>query len=185
VVLLGAGYDDRAFRLASPGVRYVEVDHPRTQADKRRRLERLGVDTTGVDFVAVDLEVDDLSGALAGVLDPMLATLVVCEAVLPYLDRPSAERTLWQVAHVDGVSVTLLADLPVAPESWRSRIALGVLRAGTAAVGEPIRLVIPRSEIATVLGGAGWDIRSLVSGRELSMPAAASDTVFVEAVAKR
>ena len=38
VVILGAGYDDRALRFRSPGVRFFELDHPATQADKARRL---------------------------------------------------------------------------------------------------------------------------------------------------
>jgi methyltransferase (TIGR00027 family) len=37
VVIVGAGYDSRAWRLARPGVRCFEVDHPATQADKRAR----------------------------------------------------------------------------------------------------------------------------------------------------
>jgi methyltransferase (TIGR00027 family) len=37
VVVLGAGYDSRAWRLARTGVRFFEVDHPATQADKRMR----------------------------------------------------------------------------------------------------------------------------------------------------
>jgi len=37
VVIGGAGYDGRAFRYAKPGVRWFEVDHPATQADKRAR----------------------------------------------------------------------------------------------------------------------------------------------------
>jgi hypothetical protein len=41
VVILGAGYDDRALRFRSPGVRFFELDHPATQADKARRLRAL------------------------------------------------------------------------------------------------------------------------------------------------
>ncbi|MHB8328179.1 MAG: class I SAM-dependent methyltransferase [Acidimicrobiales bacterium] len=37
VVIIGAGYDTRALRFRSPGVRFFEVDHPATQVDKRRR----------------------------------------------------------------------------------------------------------------------------------------------------
>src|SRR5580704_3682653 len=38
IVICGAGYDDRALRFRSDGVRFFEVDHPGTQADKVRRL---------------------------------------------------------------------------------------------------------------------------------------------------
>ncbi len=43
VVVVGAGYDGRALRYAKLGVRWFEVDHPATQIDKRRRLERLRI----------------------------------------------------------------------------------------------------------------------------------------------
>src|SRR5690349_4299426 len=42
VVLLGAGYDGRSLRFRTPGVRFFEVDHPATQADKQRRLTDVG-----------------------------------------------------------------------------------------------------------------------------------------------
>src|SRR5258708_23106982 len=38
IVICGAGYDDRALRFRSDGVRYFELDQPATQADKLRRL---------------------------------------------------------------------------------------------------------------------------------------------------
>src|SRR4051812_18792865 len=41
VVLLGAGLDTRAARLSKAGLRFFEVDHPLSQADKRRRLAAL------------------------------------------------------------------------------------------------------------------------------------------------
>src|ERR1700722_15783771 len=41
VVMLGAGFDTRAARLARDGVRFFEVDHPGTQANKLARLKGL------------------------------------------------------------------------------------------------------------------------------------------------
>src|SRR5271166_5534547 len=38
IVICGAGYDDRALRFKSEGVRFFELDHPVTQADKLQRL---------------------------------------------------------------------------------------------------------------------------------------------------
>ena len=39
VLILGAGYDSRAYRLKRRGVRFFEVDHPDTQREKIKRLE--------------------------------------------------------------------------------------------------------------------------------------------------
>jgi methyltransferase (TIGR00027 family) len=59
-VILGAGFDTRAFRLPKEGrVRSFEVDAPKTQAVKRETLEKAGIDSTGVTFVAADFEKED------------------------------------------------------------------------------------------------------------------------------
>ena len=68
VLLLGAGYDMRAHRFRTPGIRFVEVDHPATQADKRRRLDRLGIESDDIGFVAADFIESGLDARLeAGV----------------------------------------------------------------------------------------------------------------------
>ena len=57
VVLLGAGFDSRAWRLpAVAHARVFEVDHPSTSAEKRRRLANLGTDRAHVRFVPVDFD---------------------------------------------------------------------------------------------------------------------------------
>jgi methyltransferase (TIGR00027 family) len=59
-VILGAGFDTRAFRLPKETpVRSFELDAPRTQAVKREAPERAGIDSTNVTFVAADFEKED------------------------------------------------------------------------------------------------------------------------------
>ena len=87
VVLLGAGFDTRAWRLAAlDGVRVFEVDHPATAKVKRERLQAAGADLNRVTFVAVDFEIDDFEQRLrdAG-FDPARRTIVVWEGVSQYL----------------------------------------------------------------------------------------------------
>ena len=64
VVICGAGYDDRALRFRSPGVRFFELDHPATQADKARRLRAMGTDLQSVVLVPADFRDDDAAAAL-------------------------------------------------------------------------------------------------------------------------
>src|SRR5688500_1937257 len=60
VVMLGAGLDTRAARLAHPGVRFFEVDQPASQADKLARIARApGYPTSAATHVACDFERDD------------------------------------------------------------------------------------------------------------------------------
>jgi len=53
VVTCGAGYDDRALRFRTSGVRFFELDHPATQADKARLLRALGEAPGSADGAAV------------------------------------------------------------------------------------------------------------------------------------
>src|ERR1041385_3218213 len=57
LVILGAGYDGRAWRMKElAGVKVFEVDHPATQADKRAKVARLGAAIGTVSFVPSDFE---------------------------------------------------------------------------------------------------------------------------------
>ena len=67
LVILGAGFDARAYRL--PGLRGItvfEVDHPDTPATKRQVLERaLSMPPKHVRFVALDFNQRDLASVMA------------------------------------------------------------------------------------------------------------------------
>lgn len=98
VVLLGAGLDARAARLARAGVRFFEIDHPATQADKRARLARLdGYPVDAATYLACDFEKDDLASVLAAVGKDGPA-LVLWEGVAPYLVESSVRATLATIA---------------------------------------------------------------------------------------
>src|SRR6202008_4767361 len=63
LVILGAGYDSRAYRLrdALRTARVFEVDAHRTQERKRARLARAGASEAGTTFVPVDLNRESLA----------------------------------------------------------------------------------------------------------------------------
>ena len=64
VVIVGAGYDDRALRFRAPGVTFFELDLPATQADKRRRLQSMAGGPGRARLVPIDLGCDDVVRAL-------------------------------------------------------------------------------------------------------------------------
>ena len=95
LVLLGAGFDSRPYRLEEAReVAVCEVDHPATQRAKRDRLTaRLGRLPERVRFVPVDFEKDDLYNALiAAGFDKNASGLVVWESVVSYLPPPAVAR---------------------------------------------------------------------------------------------
>ena len=64
-VILGAGLDTFAYRNRFPLLRVFEVDHPATQAWKRRRLEEAAIPiAASVTFVSVDFERQMMTDAL-------------------------------------------------------------------------------------------------------------------------
>ena len=93
LVLLGAGYDSRAYRLPlARGVTVFEVDHPSTQGAKRARLGASGTSVDHVRFVGVDFEFDNIADRLAEAgFDERARSIVVWEGVISYLSEPAVD----------------------------------------------------------------------------------------------
>jgi methyltransferase (TIGR00027 family) len=100
VVLLGAGFDFRPYRMPElEGCRVVEIDHPATQPAKQERLARLlGQVPARVTFVAADLTRDDLRGILESLGLGGGRTVFLCEGVTHYLGGPAVDATLRAIA---------------------------------------------------------------------------------------
>jgi methyltransferase (TIGR00027 family) len=97
IVLLGAGFDARAYRLPICRDRAVfEVDHPATQARKRRCLEEtLGVVPAHVRFVPVDFDRESVEDALpAAGYHVRERSVFLWEGVTNYLTAPTVDATL-------------------------------------------------------------------------------------------
>ncbi len=100
VVILGAGLDTRAARLASPGVRFFEVDVPSSQREKRARLATLGgYPIEAATYVECDFERDDFLDRLVSAgFDATRPALFVWEGVTYYLTEEAVRATLARLA---------------------------------------------------------------------------------------
>jgi len=100
LVILGAGFDTRAYRLPAAGrPRCFELDKPRTQAFKLSMLQRAGLPARTASYVAADLREDGWYDRLeAAGFDPRRRSFFLWEAVTMYLDRPAVEETLRRIA---------------------------------------------------------------------------------------
>lgn len=101
VVIVGAGYDMRAFRLGPrwPQVRWFEVDHPATQARKLLRLSAVTATAPDVARVAGDLQRHALSPLLATVdFDTTQPTCFVLEGLVHYLSMARLRSLLLEMA---------------------------------------------------------------------------------------
>jgi methyltransferase (TIGR00027 family) len=99
VVLLGAGYDTRAARLAREGVTFYELDQPGTQRDKIERLRALdGYPLEAATHVACDFERQDFVARLreAG-FETDRPAVFVWEGVVYYLTEAAVRATLRRI----------------------------------------------------------------------------------------
>ncbi|GLZ45735.1 SAM-dependent methyltransferase [Actinomycetospora sp. NBRC 106375] len=167
LVILGAGYDSRAYRL--PGadrLRVFEVDHPDTQVVKRRVL---GTSPAHVRFVAVDFDRDDLAGALdAAGFRPGRPTFVLWEGVASYLTPEAVDATVRWAHDATGTGSDLaltyvhhgLIDGTVHFPHARPWVD------SVAAAGEPFVFGFDPAELPTYLRERGWTLREDLSTTE-------------------
>lgn len=144
-VILGAGLDTSAYRDPTPDLPLLtwEVDHPSTQAWKRRRLAEAGVAVPDRhSFVAVDFERQELAAALAGAgFDPGAGAVFSWLGVTYYLTRTAIHSTLGYVAKVTRAGGGVTFDYGLAPStlSISRRLAYALIAARVRALGEPWR----------------------------------------------
>lgn len=160
IVIVGAGYDDRALRFRSGGVCYFEVDHPATQKDKAARLAAAGRGGVGPVLVPADFRTDDVGAALARAgHDPRAASLFVCEGLLVYLDAATIVTLLSQLRTSAPPRSVLAASLAVHPDGIDSARALvWANRRRRSGRTEPWRTILTGAGHAQLLREAGWSI---------------------------
>jgi methyltransferase (TIGR00027 family) len=183
VVVLGAGYDDRALRFRSPGVRFFEVDHPATQDDKRRRLEALATDVSSLTLVPADFRTDDLAVTLADAGHRAdQATLFVAEGLLVYLEEGAIVGLLSQAHSRAGGAGGLVATLACHPEGIDSRVVGERANAARPdARAEPWRTILPVTAHLALLERAGWEPVEVVDEADLGTGSDPERSVLVRA----
>ena len=96
VVVLGAGFDTRAYRLSALATaRVFELDHPATQRAKRQVIDRLGLSSDHVTHAPINFEHDDLHEVLTNAgIDPNSPIVFLWEGVTNYLSAHAVDDTL-------------------------------------------------------------------------------------------
>ncbi|HUN32214.1 MAG TPA: SAM-dependent methyltransferase [Trebonia sp.] len=168
IVVGAAGYDGRSLRYAKPGVRWFEVDHPATQADKRERLARLGIDTSHVRFIAADFTTDPIARPLAEAgLDASQPALFLYEGIAVYLSKEVNESVLAQFRSVTTAG-SLLAISVSLTRGEREPDSRAGFRARVAALGEPAQSILEPAEARDLLARAGWQVTGPATGEDLA-----------------
>ena len=162
-VLLGAGLDSFAYRSPLAGrVRVFEVDHPATQAYKRRvRGVADGAGTAGgaaggVRFVAVDFGRDSLGGAGAGGVRRGQPALVSWLGVTMYLDESAIEATVSVLGgFAPGSEMVVDYMLPAGMRDAAGQMYADLVGQAAAEWGEPWRSVFTPEAMAALLARHG------------------------------
>lgn len=160
IVVLAAGLDTLGIRRPDllRDCMLFEVDHPATQAWKRRRLGARG---TAIRFVPVDFGRDDLALALqqAG-LDPQRPMFVNWLGCTYYLDRSAITASLSALAQVAAPASRIALDYWTehAPSGWASRVLLAGIRFAVAMQQEPMVGLLSPAALARLAADTGWRV---------------------------
>ena len=162
IVILGAGFDTRAYRIRElHGIPVFEVDHPVTQAQKQAALKGV-VDPlpANVRFVGVDFETDDLGERLrASGYREDRRTLFVWQGVSMYLTSAGIDRTLAFVAQHSAHGSVIVFDYFDARATKTSEGT--VIRMFTSVMGEHVTWSLDPRDLAPFLEARGFtDIRN-------------------------
>ncbi len=161
LVFLGAGYDSRAYRMATElrEVAVFEVDLPAMSAIKRRKVRRIvGDPPANVRYVEIDFTREDLGERLAASgYDPSAATLFVWSGVAPYLPEEAVREVLAFVSAQGSPDTSIVFDycFREVVEGDDDYYGAPELLARLAEMGEPLRSGIPRGQTAQYLADLG------------------------------
>jgi methyltransferase (TIGR00027 family) len=170
LVILGAGFDSRAYRL--PSLREIgvfEVDHPSTQAAKRRVLEHvLSALPPHVTFVPCDFNEDSLDAAMARAGHSETArTFILWEGVTNYLTDAAVDATLRWCSRAATGSLLLFTyvhrDLLTRPQAF---IGTEQLFASLAKAGERLTWGIEPERLPAFLAERGFCLETDVGAAQ-------------------
>ena len=113
LVIMGAGYDTRAYRIEElEKVHVFEVDHPDTIEVKKDKIKEIfGFIPAHVTYVPADLEVEKLDQRLAeSGYDKTKKTLFAMEGLIYYLSPKAVDELLSFIVHSSGKESAVVFD---------------------------------------------------------------------------
>lgn len=172
VVILGAGFDPLALRLARelPEVRFFELDHPATQAVKQRALARHQSAHERIRLLPVDFATESAEERLRAAPGFRAGerTFFLAEGVLMYLAQAEVDALFGLVRRLSApgssflftaLDAALLSD-PASPLAHSA----GML----ARMGEPVRSSLERKSLEGYVRKHGFRLRELADHRTLA-----------------
>lgn len=162
MVIFGAGYDTRAYRIGTlkEHVRIFEVDRPETQKKKTAVLEAIfGYLPDHVAFVPYEIDEGNTWADLESAgYSPEQKSLFLLEGLVMYLPRPAVDAFLSEIVRHAGAGSAVLFDfIPQSMADGSSNAEGGrIIRDFTLSIGEPIRSGFAPGEVVQLLAGCGY-----------------------------
>ena len=173
LVILGAGYDSRAYRFDElrPRVRVFEVDHPDTQRAKIQKVKRIfGSLPSHVVYVGLDLDEKKLGeGLLEAGYRKDKKTLFIWEGVTVYLTPEAVDETLAFVAENSGKGSSIIFDyaFQFALDATSDSEEAKKWRKAYERRGEPPKFALKEDEVEEFLSKRGFYQVKIVSMESL------------------
>lgn len=172
LVILGAGYDSRAYRFdLQELVKTFEVDHPVTQTDKLKKVQRIFGKIPGhVTYIPVDLNTQALSERLLfSGYDPDLITLFIWQGVTMYLSPAGINATLAFVVKNAAPGSAIVFDYiyQAVLDGFHKRSEVSNMRRYRFMTGEGLTFGIPEGTVDAFLDERGFQQVKDISSRDL------------------
>jgi len=161
VVIIGAGFDSRAYRIEGiRNARVFEVDQEETQVIKKDYVKQIfGSLPSHVGYLPFDLREGSFIGALKGAgFDCSKKALFVMEGLIYYLPPPLVHILLEEIAWDTAPCSQILFDyfpLSLVDGTHPSPVAQNIQR-HVDSVGEPFLFGIPDGGVKEFLGSLGY-----------------------------
>ncbi len=160
LVILGAGYDTRAYRIVGLNgkVSVFEVDHPATQIVKQEKIKKIFGNLPGhVVYVPVDLGTEDFGQKLLETgYDRSKKTIFLMEGLLYYLPQSAVDRILFFIVKNSVKGSSIIFDYyPDSVINGTCEVGRNI-RDFTTQVGEPLLFGIKEGTVEAFLAERGF-----------------------------
>jgi methyltransferase (TIGR00027 family) len=164
LVILGAGYDTRAYRIeglhGKGNIKVFEVDHPATQRVKTEKIKEIfGELPEHVVYVPIDLMTEKLGEKLVGNgYDRSKQTLFLMEGLLMYLPPAAVDEILSSIVNNSAKGSAIIFDYyPQSMVDRSSELEVGrITHDYLAKIGEPLLFGIKEGMVEEFLTERGF-----------------------------
>lgn len=175
VVVLGAGFDTRAYRFAEkmPQVRFFELDLPATlQRKKEMVADAIGQVPDSVAYAPIDFNTETIEEALVRVgYDPAKKTFFVWEGVSMYITEEAVKATLTFIATRSAAGSAVVFDYMmagVAARDWKRYPQARIIATLCALHGEPWIFGFPEPSAGPFVQKAGLEVVEDLNGKAMT-----------------